>query len=78
MREAARRNKKDTRDRVSFYKTEYKIMTSAYIRISWCRWPDSNRHGLPRRILSAVRLPIPSHRRLKQYIRKFKKMQVFF
>ena len=27
-----------------------------------CRWPDSNRHGLLRRILSAVRLPIPSHR----------------
>ena len=29
----------------------------------WCRWPDSNRHGvLAQRILSPSRLPIPSHR----------------
>lgn len=28
------------------------MRTSAEIRIRWCRWPDSNRHGLPRRILS--------------------------
>ena len=31
-----------------------------------CRWPDSNRHGLLRRILSAVRLPIPSHRQMRK------------
>src|SRR5699024_4445363 len=30
-------------------------------RIS-CRWPDSNRHGLIRLILSQVRLPIPPQR----------------
>ena len=30
--------------------------------IFWCRWPESNRHGLfNRRILSPVRLPIPPH-----------------
>ena len=28
----------------------------------WCRWPESNRHGLfNRRILSPVRLPVPPH-----------------
>lgn len=27
-----------------------------------CRWPDSNRHGSLRMILSHVRLPIPPHR----------------
>ena len=27
-----------------------------------CRWPDSNRHGVNRLILSQVRLPIPPQR----------------
>ena len=27
-----------------------------------CRWPDSNRHGVTRLILSQVRLPIPPQR----------------
>ena len=30
--------------------------------VNWCRWPESNRHGLfNRRILSPVRLPVPPH-----------------
>ncbi len=33
--------------------------------MTWCRWPDSNRHGLLARwILSPLRLPIPSHRQI--------------
>ena len=38
--------------------TIYKLQ----IYMHWCRWPESNRHGLfNRRILSPVRLPIPPH-----------------
>ena len=34
----------------------------AMTSFSWCRWPESNRHGLfVRRILSPVRLPVPPH-----------------
>ena len=28
----------------------------------WCRWPDSNRHDFRLRILSPLRLPVPSQR----------------
>ena len=32
------------------------------LTLCWCRWPESNRHGLfNRRILSPVRLPVPPH-----------------
>ena len=43
-------------------KTLY-LKNSKYSVLS-CRWPDSNRHGSLRMILSHVRLPIPPHRQL--------------
>ena len=36
--------------------------------LSWCRWPDSNRHASRRLILSQVRLPIPSHRQAQRIL----------
>ena len=47
-----------------------------------CRWPDSNRHGVTRLILSQVRLPIPPqwHMRLheKYHTILWKQMQEVF
>ena len=40
-----------------------KCAVSAHLFIkNKCRWPDSNRHGVTRLILSQVRLPIPPQR----------------
>ena len=51
-----------------------------------CRWPDSNRHGVNRLILSQVRLPIPPQRLNAVFakttydytIKKYAMQQLFF
>ena len=43
--------------------TDCLLYTSLFIK---CRWPDSNRHGVTRLILSQVRLPIPPQRHMNR------------
>lgn len=41
---------------------QHGLKKPAFSLVFSCRWPDSNRHGSLRMILSHVRLPIPPHR----------------